>query len=140
MRHLATVLALPDSASLAPTPATPDQVRDWIAQLSDDDAASGSAQKRIEALDESWKDTLRAALASARTDAEARRCRLWTVLEKMGRLQWFTDLVRDREGAREETPVEGHRRPGRQSRRSIRDFGPRHANRELSRTKSCARG
>lgn len=102
MRHLATVLALVLTTlpSLA-DPATPDQVRDWIAQLSDDDAAKREdAQKRIEALDSSWKETLRTALASA-TDAEA-RARLSTVLEKMGRLQWFTDLGAAIEKARAE--------------------------------------
>lgn len=92
MRHLFAVLALVLTAlpSLA-DPATPEQVNDWIAQLSADDAAKrDEAQARIEALDLTWKATLRDALAKA-TDAEA-RARLSTILEKLGRPLWITDI------------------------------------------------
>ena len=70
MRHLFAVLALVLTAlpSLA-DPATPEQVNDWIAQLSADDAAKrDEAQARIEALDLAWKATLRDALAKSRAE------------------------------------------------------------------------
>ncbi|KAF0245253.1 MAG: hypothetical protein FD180_1800 [Planctomycetota bacterium] len=93
MRFPAIVLAFVVAAlPVLADPPTEQDVRGWIAQLSDDDSVKrDEAQRRIESLDIAWKKTLQDSLAAS-TDAEA-RARLTEILAKIGRIQWITDVT-----------------------------------------------